>query len=42
MRPCRLYTIAEFEKFADDFARKRFRSAGQLPQQMVEVLHCRA
>ena len=33
----RKYTISEFERFADDFARKRFGSAGQLPQQMVEV-----
>ena len=32
-------SVAEYERLADDFARRRFGSAGQLPQHMVEVRH---
>lgn len=33
----RRYTVAEFEKVADDFAKKRFGCAGSLPDRLVEV-----
>lgn len=37
---CRRYTVAEFEKAADDFAKKRFGCAGTLPDRLVEVRCC--
>jgi hypothetical protein len=39
---CRRYTVAEFEKAADDFAKKRFGCAGTLPDRLVEVRSCLA
>ncbi len=33
----RKFTIAEFEKSADEFAKKRFGSAGNLPPRIIEV-----
>ena len=33
----RKFTIAEYEKSADEFAKKRFGSAGNLPPRVVEV-----
>ena len=32
--------MAEFEKAADDFAKKRFGCAGTLPDRLVEVCRC--
>ena len=39
---CRRYTVAEFEKAADDFAKKRFGCGGTLPDRLVEVRCCPA
>jgi hypothetical protein len=36
----RRYTVAEFEKAADDFAKKRFGCGGTLPDRLVEVRCC--
>lgn len=36
------YTMFEFEKVADEFARKRFGSAGSLPPKLVEAEYWRA
>lgn len=33
----RKYTVAEYEKMADEIAKKRFGSAGNLPPRIVEV-----
>ena len=34
---CRKYTVADYERYADDFMRKRFGCSGVLPPRLVEV-----
>lgn len=37
----RTYTIKDYERFADDFQRRRFGLAGCLPAKLVEVRQIR-
>jgi hypothetical protein len=37
---CRKYTVEEFERFANAFARKQFGTTAVMPPRMVEVRGC--